>query len=108
MREIQLWGDEETLKNAFADVEELAAQCRFRSCQHQSEPDCAVQEALAEGELDSHRYRSYLKLKREFKLLELIPKDDAMIHRQSPETSLQLVAVSDTAIGISRPWLVSG
>jgi ribosome biogenesis GTPase len=92
MREIQLWGDEETLKNAFADVEELTTQCRFRSCRHEGEPGCAVQEALAEEELDSHRYRSYLKLKREFKLLELRKDQRA---RLSEKSRWRKVAISE-------------
>jgi ribosome biogenesis GTPase len=65
MRELRLWCDEEGLKTTFEDVEALAAQCRFGDCRHQSEPGCAVQQALADGTLDAGRYASYLKLQRE-------------------------------------------
>ena len=34
MRELQLWADEESLHAAFADVEALATDCRFRDCAH--------------------------------------------------------------------------
>ena len=70
MREIQLWGDADALKDAFHDVEELAETCRFRTCRHESEPGCAVQEALEGGSLDPKRYRSYLKLQKELEHLE--------------------------------------
>ncbi|HNO11559.1 MAG TPA: ribosome small subunit-dependent GTPase, partial [bacterium] len=55
----------------FEDIETLAAACRFRDCRHESEPDCAVQAALADGSLDAARYKSYLKLRREIRYLEL-------------------------------------
>ncbi len=70
MRELQLWGDESDLKGTFEDIEELAFQCRFTDCRHDSEPGCAVKEAIEEGELDSKRFRSYLKLRKEFAFLE--------------------------------------
>ena len=47
---------------AFADIEALAAQCRFADCGHGNEPGCAVQEALDSGELTAERWRNYLKL----------------------------------------------
>ena len=49
----------------FADVTELAGQCRFRDCTHQSEPGCAVQQAIAAGDLDAARLQRWGKLKRE-------------------------------------------
>ena len=70
MREIQLWGDEEGLAEGFADIEKLAAQCRFRDCRHDGEPGCAIGEVLESGTLDAGRWRSYLKLQRELKYLE--------------------------------------
>ncbi|MEU4561494.1 ribosome small subunit-dependent GTPase A [Actinoplanes sp. NPDC023936] len=53
------------LDRAFADVTVLAAQCRFDDCQHESEPGCAVREALAAGELAARRLASWRKLQRE-------------------------------------------
>ena len=70
LRELGLWGDETSLSASFADVEELAARCRFRDCAHRGEPGCAVQQALAEGELAVERWQSYLKLQRELRHLE--------------------------------------
>lgn len=65
MRELQLWDADSGLSQAFEDIETLAANCRFRDCGHQSEPGCAVQEALSENRLMADRFESYLKLRRE-------------------------------------------
>jgi ribosome biogenesis GTPase / thiamine phosphate phosphatase len=50
---------------AFADVDELAAGCRFADCRHESEPGCAVRAAIAAGELDPARLRHRRKLEGE-------------------------------------------
>ena len=65
LRELQLWEGEEGIGRAFADIESLAAKCRFADCRHEGEPDCAVQRAVENGELDSGRLASYHKLQRE-------------------------------------------
>ena len=69
MRELQLWTDEEGLKETFEDVEALAGECRFRDCGHSGEPGCAVQRGLSDGTLDPKRFESYLKLQRELQHL---------------------------------------
>jgi ribosome biogenesis GTPase len=70
MRELQLWSADSGLDEAFADVAELAAACRFADCSHDGEPGCAVRAALADGSLDPHRLASYEKLQRELHRLE--------------------------------------
>jgi ribosome biogenesis GTPase len=65
MRELQLWGVEEGVENSFADIRDLATQCRFSNCGHTNEPGCAVTAAIAAGTLDRSRYESYRKLKDE-------------------------------------------
>ena len=50
---------------AFADVEALAAGCRFSDCRHETEPGCAVQAAIAAGELDPARLAHQRKLEDE-------------------------------------------
>jgi ribosome biogenesis GTPase len=62
MRELQLWDTTEALAGAFADVEALAAGCRFRDCGHLREPGCAVRAAVDRGELPVGRLDSFLKL----------------------------------------------
>ena len=70
MREIQVWGDGEGLSEAFPEIEELSASCRFRDCRHESETDCAVKTAVESGALHPGRYGSYLKLRTEFENFE--------------------------------------
>src|SRR5690606_31602754 len=64
MRELKPTG-EEALDDGFADIEALAAVCRFRDCRHRSEPGCAVREAVDAGALDPRRVGNYLKLRDE-------------------------------------------
>ena len=57
---------EETLsEGGFADIESLAAQCRFNDCKHQQEPGCAVRAAIDAGEIEESRLLNYFKLKEE-------------------------------------------
>jgi len=70
MRELQLWDSADGLEHAFADIEALALQCHFSDCRHETEPRCAVQEAIAEGKLDPKRLESQRKLDREQRFLE--------------------------------------
>jgi ribosome biogenesis GTPase len=53
------------LEQAFSDIEELAAECHFRDCQHSGEPDCAVWAAVENGDLSTRRLDSWRKLQRE-------------------------------------------
>ena len=55
------------LSKSFADIEELATQCKFNDCTHKSEPNCAVLSAISEGTLSEDRLESYWKLKKETK-----------------------------------------
>jgi ribosome biogenesis GTPase len=65
MRELQLWGVEDGVEDAFADIKALTLRCRFSDCGHTNEPGCAVQAALKSGELSAQRFESYRKLKAE-------------------------------------------
>ncbi len=65
LREIQLWEVGDSLETAFRDIDRLSAGCRFRDCQHETEPGCAVRLAVAEGRLPTDRLDSYLKLRGE-------------------------------------------
>jgi ribosome biogenesis GTPase len=69
MRELQIWGGEEGLVDAFEDIAELARRCSFRDCQHRREPGCAVQRAQEDGTLDPRRFASYQKLQKEIAYL---------------------------------------
>ena len=79
IRELQLW-DSGGIDEAFADVEELAAECRFNDCSHGTEPGCAVNAALASGELAAERYESWRKLQRELRAIAI--RADARLRRE--------------------------
>jgi ribosome biogenesis GTPase len=80
LREIQLWDADEGIQEAFADVDELAADCRFNDCAHMREPGCAVQAAIDEGRLPRERLQSYRALQRELKRLAM--KQDARLRSE--------------------------
>jgi len=63
MRELMLAAAEQGVTELFADVEELASRCRFGDCRHETEPGCAVRDAVADGSLDPRRLESYRKLR---------------------------------------------
>lgn len=65
MRELQLVDVGDALDDVFSDVAALAGQCRFTDCGHDTEPDCAVQAAIADDVLDPERLRRYQKLQSE-------------------------------------------
>jgi ribosome biogenesis GTPase len=65
MRELQLWDTGEPVAAAFADIDALAAGCRFRDCVHRSEPGCAVVAAVTAGTLAASRLESFRKLQGE-------------------------------------------
>lgn len=62
LREVGLWTTREGLDTAFGDVTTLASSCRFRDCRHESEPGCAVTQAIVAGQLDERRLDSFRKL----------------------------------------------
>ncbi|MFC1640453.1 ribosome small subunit-dependent GTPase A [Patescibacteria group bacterium] len=71
MRELQVWGDDAGLKQAFDDVEQLARDCHYKDCAHDGEPGCAVAQAIESGQLDAARLQSYNKLKKEYEYISM-------------------------------------
>jgi ribosome biogenesis GTPase len=65
LRAVGLLDGVDGLDDAFADLAALAAACRFADCRHDTEPDCAVREAIESGELSHRRWESWRKLQRE-------------------------------------------
>ncbi len=70
MREIQLWEGAEGLSELFGDIEQLALECKFTDCKHESEPGCAIIAAINNGSLDPDRFKSYKKLLSEVSFFE--------------------------------------
>src|SRR6267154_1982702 len=69
LRAMQLWDAEDGVAQTFADIDGLAAQCRFGDCRHEGEPGCGVQAALSAGTLDPARLENRRKLMREQEFL---------------------------------------
>ncbi len=65
LRELQPWAGEDDVDGAFPEIEELAAQCRYRDCSHAGEEGCAV-----EGAIDLDRLASYRKMRKEAAYLD--------------------------------------
>ena len=69
MRELQL--SSANITKSFEDIETLANACRFRDCTHNTEPNCAVKEAIENGDLKKERLESYKKLQKEISYMSL-------------------------------------
>jgi ribosome biogenesis GTPase / thiamine phosphate phosphatase len=66
LREAGLWGIEaDELAGLFVEFRQHAGGCRFSSCSHVHEPQCAVRDAVAAGGIDAARYESYLALRQD-------------------------------------------
>lgn len=89
LRELRVWALDEGLGHTFPEIDELAAECRFRDCLHTSEPGCAVLAAAADGTIDAARLASYHKLRAEAAYLE---------RRSDPEAQAAAVARHKTAL----------
>jgi ribosome biogenesis GTPase len=65
IRELALTDAADGIDAVFAEITDLAGQCRFNDCAHESEPGCAVKAAIEAGELDPDRLERWRKLQRE-------------------------------------------
>jgi ribosome biogenesis GTPase len=54
--------DKSEISHYFVEFFELADKCKFNNCMHINEPQCAVKEALENGEIHFSRYESYLSM----------------------------------------------
>lgn len=63
VREIEPYGlTREDITHYFREIAIVARNCKFNSCTHTHEPDCAVKEAVEEEIIPYERYESYLRL----------------------------------------------
>lgn len=65
MRELRVAEVGQSIGAVFEDIEQLAMQCKFADCNHESEPGCAVLQAVEENAIEDRRLTSYQKLRRE-------------------------------------------
>lgn len=104
MREIQMWTGSEGFHEAFADINTLGLACRFRDCQHNKEPGCAVQQALFDGTLNEQRFWNYQKLQQKLQALaqELESNLDLFEKQLPAEEILQLARSEQIANNYSE------
>ncbi|QAT40470.1 ribosome small subunit-dependent GTPase A [Clostridium sp. JN-9] len=70
MRELHVLDNETGIENSFSDIDELSKKCKFSNCQHETEPGCAVREAIDKGEITLERYLNYVKLQKEAEFMK--------------------------------------
>jgi ribosome biogenesis GTPase len=61
VRSLGLAGGSDGVEQLFTDIDQLAAECRFRDCSHRSEPGCAVVGAVKSGDVEQSRLDAYLQ-----------------------------------------------
>jgi len=66
LREVQL-SENSHLDVAFSEIAEIALKCRFPDCKHQTEPNCAVKEAVQNNKLSLEKLIHFQKLLSESK-----------------------------------------
>jgi ribosome biogenesis GTPase len=54
--------EKEEISHYFPEMLALINQCRFHNCLHLDEPNCAIKEAVMEGQIAQSRYFSYLSM----------------------------------------------
>jgi len=54
--------EKKEISDYFPEFFKLSQDCKFNNCMHIEEPNCAVKEALEEGEIAASRYKSYLQI----------------------------------------------
>lgn len=62
MRELRLTDAAAGIDELFTDVQEASLHCRFNDCRHETEPGCAVLDAMERGEIDAARLGRWRKL----------------------------------------------
>lgn len=82
MRSLQLADASEGIATVFGDLVTLAGQCRFRDCNHEQEPGCAIQAEISAGRIEPDRIRRWQKLDREDRISTQSPAQAH--HRAKP------------------------
>jgi len=67
---------EQNLRDLFPEFARFQARCRFASCSHDHEPDCAVFDAVDSGEIAASRYASYVEMLDEVRTASTASEDD--------------------------------
>lgn len=68
VRAFGLWGiDPVEVPRLYPEIAPFLGRCRFRDCEHELEPGCAVRQAVEEGKIGARRYDSMRKLREELR-----------------------------------------
>ncbi|MGW1513119.1 ribosome small subunit-dependent GTPase A [Streptomyces sp. NPDC002394] len=100
LRGVGLWDAEAGVGQVFSEIEELAGDCRFHDCSHESEPGCAVTAAIEDGSLSVRRLESYQKLIRENR--RIVAKTDARVRSEMLKEWKRMGREGRTAMEIKR------
>jgi len=92
MRELGLYDVSEAISTSYADIEALFDKCRFKNCGHNTEPDCAVREAIINGDLSQERWARYQAQTRENKFVD--DRASYMRDKRDGEKSIALYSKS--------------
>ncbi|MFG2333363.1 ribosome small subunit-dependent GTPase A [Streptomyces sp. NPDC048604] len=100
LRGVGLWDAEAGVGQVFAEIEEMAEDCRFHDCAHEQEPGCAVAAAVEDGSLSVRRLDSYRKLLRENR--RIVAKTDARVRSEMLKTWKRRGAEGRAAMALKR------
>ncbi|MFP9231062.1 small ribosomal subunit biogenesis GTPase RsgA [Pectobacterium cacticida] len=63
VREFGLWHLEpEQITSGFIELRKYIGSCKFRDCKHENDPGCAINAALARGEIAAERFDNYHRI----------------------------------------------
>jgi ribosome biogenesis GTPase / thiamine phosphate phosphatase len=105
IRELETLSTGDTLQTLFTDIEHLAAQCRFRNCDHINSKSCAVLNAIKDGTLSQERYDNFIKLTKEATFHE--SKDDIYNQQKKKANDKQATRSSRAAAQKRKPGQIN-
>ncbi|MGW7570148.1 ribosome small subunit-dependent GTPase A [Streptomyces tendae] len=103
LRGVGLFDAGSGVDQVFAEIAELAEECRFHDCAHESEPGCAVLAAIDSGALPERRLESYRKLMRENQ--RIVAKTDARVRAEIRKEYKRRGAIGKAAMEAKRGGL---
>lgn len=80
MRELQMSDVAAGVAEVFDDIMAITLDCRFSNCTHSEEPECAIQDAIAQGTVETTRFERWRKLTGE----DAVSSGNVMLRRARP------------------------
>ncbi|MBN2435312.1 MAG: ribosome small subunit-dependent GTPase A [Spirochaetes bacterium] len=88
LRELRLLADQDSLEEVFPEIAEAAISCKFKDCTHNGEPGCNVMQKIEEGKISLERYNSWLKLKKEIDVTNMMRSEKGRSQKKSRDKAL--------------------